>query len=181
MSEQTPETFDLAGFISGATRPKRSVTVYGDGDRLAELDRIGELVKAEKSMPQASEGQRAIGEKSPRQQYAELWEQIKANSFEIQIKSHTRDEHNRIVGDREVAKDKTGDVERDVYLDLVADAMVPSVPRAQLEELVAVIGEYQWRKIVVAYTKAFIGAPEPSADFLPRASTQAGGDSSSRH
>lgn len=181
MTEQTPKTFDLAGFISGATRPQRSVTVYGDGARLAELDRLGELVAAEKSMPQIPEDQRAISDKSPRQQYADLWDEIKANSFEIQIKAHTRDEHNAIVGDRDTSKDKSGDVERDVYFDLVSDAMVPPVPRDQLEQLVAAIGEYQWRKIVVTYTKAFIGSPEPSADFLPRASTRANGDTSSRH
>ena len=63
----TPKTFDLAGFISGATRPTRLVTVYGDGARMAELDRLAEQIEAEK-YSQIPEDQQSMGDKPLRVQ-----------------------------------------------------------------------------------------------------------------
>ena len=176
---ETPKTFDLAGFISGATRPTRAVTVYGDGARLVELDRLAEQIAAEKHS-QVPEDQQSMGDKPLRVQYAELWAEIQENALEVEVKGHTTDETRAIIGDRDPAKDKTGVLADEINTELIADAMVPSQSVEDVRALRNVIGEHQWKKIIVAYTKACAGAVGPDADFLPRASTRDNGRRSSQ-
>lgn len=178
--ENTPQGFDLAGFISRATRPKDVARVYGDGDAVGEMRRLGRLIEQEQYLPEAVREQRGVGQKSLRAQYAELWEKIQASSVDIWLQGHTLAETHEIMGDRKIDRksDPDGTLRDQVNMELIADAMVVDDGEATVEQMQALrnaIGDQQWKEIEHAYTKACASAVEPSADFLPKSSTPADG------
>lgn len=174
--ENTPQGFDIVGFISRATRPKDVATVYGDGDAVGEMRRLGRMIEQEKYLPEAVREQQSVGKKSLRAQYAELWQKIQDSSVDIWLQGHTLAETHEIVGDRKIDRksDPDGKTRDEVNMELIADAMVVDDGEATVEQMLDLrnaIGDQQFKEIEHAYTKACAAAVAPDADFLPNPST----------
>ena len=89
---ETPETFDLDAWLSGASRPQRSVRIYQRGDMLAELDELGREIELAEA---ADDAERSLTDASPaalRQKYAELSEQFAASCLDVRVQGHDVDE-----------------------------------------------------------------------------------------
>lgn len=172
----TPQGFNIAGFISKATRPKDVAIVYSDGDTIGQMRKIARRIDQEKYMPEAVRDQRGAGEKSLRTQYAELWEKVRESEQEIWLQGHSIEETHEISGGPETyAESKKDPALRDsINLKLIAAAMVVDdgeVTVDLLRQLRNTIGEQQWKEIEHAYTQACAAVVTPSADFLPKPST----------
>src|SRR5690606_8044311 len=95
-----------------------------------------------------------------------LAEEFAATALEVRVQSGTAEEERTIIAGRK--KDQADEVNRD----LVHAALVfPKMTREQFGTFVDRIGEYQWARLRSAYQSASTEEPQPSADFLPRAST----------
>lgn len=174
-TENTPQGFDLAGFISKATRPTNVVTVYGDGDAIGQMRKLEAEIDQEKYLPKAVREQRPAGKKSLQAQYLELWEKVQESSVGIWLRGHTEEESAEIIGDRKTAMRKVDHVRDEVNLDLIADAMITDGDAAtpdMLRQLRSAIGYRQWKEIEHAYSIACHGVVTPDADFLQKLSTQ---------
>lgn len=163
----TPETFDLDAWLSGASRPQRSVRIFQRGDMLAELDELGREIELAEAVGDA---ERSLTDASPttlRQKYAELSEEFAASCLDVRVQGHDQDETKEIMGERFAQSDIPA-VERD----LIFDALVyPKMTREQYDRFVGAIGPAQFEAIKSAYTSACRALPKPSADFLPQSST----------
>ena len=163
----TPETFDLDAWLSGASRPQRSVRIYQRGDMLAELDELGREIELAEA---AGDAERSLTDASPaalRQRYAELSEKFAASSMTVRVQSATIEEELEIIGDRDRRTNGPA-----INRDLVYAALIePKMTREQFDRFVDSIGAYQWGKVVNTYTVACGAKAEPSADFLPQFST----------
>lgn len=166
MTEQTPEDFDLDAWLSGASRPTRSVQIFQRGDMLATLDELARKIELAEAV--GDEG-RSMAQKSPavlRQKYAELSAEFAATALDVRVRASTADEEREIIAGR--GKGQADEVNRD----LVHAALVfPKMTRAQFDVLVDRIGEFQWGRLKDAYTAVTTEEPQPSADFLPLSST----------
>lgn len=169
---QTPQTYDMDAWLTGASRPTRTCRVYRDGALLAELDRLSQQIK-EAEAAGVDEAERRLSDKDPaadlRARYAELAESFYAGGLDVTVRSCTVAEENKIKAGRENPEDHDA-----VNRDLVHASLVsPAMSREQFDRFVDTIGVYQWRKLVRTYLTASAGDVEPDADFLPRASTPA--------
>ena len=167
MSEQTPQTFNLDEWLSGASRPTRSVQIFQRGDMLAELDELGRKIERAEA---ADDGQRAVSEKGPlalRYEYAKKLEEFSATSIDVRVHGHDVDETRDIMAERYEKSDVPA-----INRDLVFDALVfPEMTREQYDLFVDKIGPAQFENIKGAYTAACNAEVKPSADFLPPVST----------
>jgi hypothetical protein len=163
----TPETFNLDAWLSGASRPTRSVRIYQSGEMLAELD---ELAREIQDAEADDTGERSLSAPSPdklRAKYADLLAKFNEASIDVRVHGHDEDETREIMGER---FEKTKQSE--VIKDLIFDALVfPKMSREQYDLFASKIGPAQFAEIASAYTAACRAQPKPSADFLPRAST----------
>lgn len=166
MSETTPEDFDLDAWLSGASRPTRSVEVYQRGELLASLDELARKIELAEAL---GEGERSLSDPSParlRAKYAELSEEFAAGALTVRVQSSTAEEERKIIASRTATK---ADL---INRDLVHAALVfPKMAREQFDVFVDRIGAHQWEKVRNAYQSACTDEPAPSADFLPHAST----------
>lgn len=165
----TPHEFDMDAWLSGASRPTRSVTIYRDGALLADLDRLAEEIRVMEAADGEEPVEWSMTDPSPatlRHEYAELSERFHAGAVVVRVQSLSAAEQKRIRDGRE-ASDMDG-----ISRDLVHAAIVsPAMTREQFAALVDVIGGSQWKKLQAAYLLATSGDVEPSADFLPQSST----------
>lgn len=162
---ETPETFDLDAWLSGLSRPQRSVRIFQRGDLLAELQELGREIELAEA---AGDAERSLNDASPavlRQKYADLSEQFAASGRDFRFQGHDVDERKAIMGDR-IEADRS-----EIGRDLLFDALVsPQMTRDQFNVLLKGIGPAQIDDLVGAYQLACSDIPEPSADFLPQSS-----------
>jgi hypothetical protein len=166
MTEQTPQTFDLDAWLSGASRPARSVQIFQRGEMLADLDELGRKIERAEAN---DTGEHSLAD-SParlRAKYADMLEKFSETSLDVRVHGHDEDETREIMGER-FEKLKQPEVIRD----LIFDGLVsPKMTREQYNTFVSKIGPAQFAEIAGAYNEACRALPKPSADFLPRAST----------
>lgn len=166
MSEATPEDFDLDAWLSGASRPTRSVQIYQRGDMLATLDELARKIELAEAV---GDEERSLTDPSParlRATYAQLSEDFAESALNVRIHAHSEDERKEIIAGR-----KRGDMAA-IYRDLVHAALTfPVMPREKFDAFLEKIGP-GWDKLKAAYDELCAGYDQPSADFLPHASTQ---------
>ena len=165
MGKTTPQTFDMDAWLSGLSRPQRSVRVYQRGDIMARLDDLAAQIE---HAEMGDIGERGLADASPeslRAQYAELAEEMQAASLLVTVQGHDADEKAAIL------KEGEGSTARERGRALVFDALVsPSMSREQFDRFMDGIGPAQQDRVAEAYTRACGEVPEPSADFLPQSS-----------
>ena len=167
MGKTTPQTFDVDAWLDGLSRPQRSVRVYQRGDLMARLDDLATQIEHADA---SDSTERSIADgaspDSLRLQYAELAEQMQAASLAVTVQGHDADEKAAILKEMEDVSN------RERGRALVFDALVsPEMTRAQFDRFMDGIGPAQQDRVAEAYSLACAEVPEPSADFLPRAST----------
>lgn len=186
MPKETPKEFDLAGFISRATRPMSACTIYGDGKSLGEMRRLEKLIREEKFSP-GTAFQKPMGGKALRTQYAEAWARVQESGMDVWVKGHTFEETEEMVGhlDRSGDSKEAQQMRNTANMILIADAIVTDTDQKftldDMQALRNIIGERQWKEIEFTYTEACTKAVTPDADFLPHAYTQGDGETSSQH
>lgn len=172
MSETTPQDFNLDEWLSGASRPTRSVRIFRDGGLLAELDELGRQIEVAEAIP---DDERSLSDESParlRAKYAEMSERFVAGAINVRVHGHDLDESRAIIGDRTAVSEREA-----INKDLVHAGLVfPQMSREQFDVFLSKIGPAQWERLKQTYTAACGAEVKPSADFLPRASTPADGE-----
>jgi hypothetical protein len=164
---ETPETFDLDAWLSGASRPTRSVRIFQKGAMLAELDELGRKIELAEAV---GDEERSLSDESParlRAKYADLSEQFASSALDVRVHGHDVDETRAIMGER---FEKTQ--HEAISKDLVHDALeFPKMSREQFDVFLSKIGPHQWERLKETYTAACRAEVTPSADFLPHAFT----------
>lgn len=163
----TPDTFDLDAWISGASRPTRSVRIYQRGDMLAELDELARKIELAESAP---DEERSLSSDSParlRAKYAELSEKFASTALDVRVQGHDVDETREIMGER-FEKTQAEAVNKDL---VHAGLVFPEMTREQFATFLKKIGPAQWERLKSTYSSACRDLPKPSADFLPQLST----------
>lgn len=175
----TPAEFDFDAWLSGASRPTRSVKMYQRGDLLAERD---ELVRQIELAEQLSGGEvveesltdtHTFSDSEPlRERYAELLEEFHNSALEVRVTSLDRDERNAVLTEAiEAGVARTDEREFTLWL-LAAGIQSPRVNVDQLRAMRAKVGDSQFDLVVEAYNELQSGEIEPSADFLPKRSSR---------
>lgn len=169
MTEFDPATFDLDAWISGASRPERTVTVYRDGHLLAELDEIDAQIKAAKAVAPENLG---ITEVPPSESLERQWEDVAArfvtSALPVRVRALTQAEYR--AAHKAGVKACGGEAKADpdvIGLHVVAAASVaPKMSPAQAAALRDAIGEPQMGLIAQAVTDLRTkGLPKVSATF----------------
>lgn len=173
----TPAEFDFDAWLSGASRPTRSVNVYQRGDLLAEADALAAKIEAAELVERGDQ-ESSIADHSDadamREQYAELAEEYYESALTLKFRALDRDEWAEVlraaVQDDEVSTDD----HRELSLRTIAAALVsPPLSVDQLRSLRDVAGDVQFDRVVEKYNELKSGSVEPSADFLPKPSIAA--------
>ena len=187
MTEQTPETFDINGWLDGSAQPRNSAIVYGRADVVAKiqdtkrrLDLLNSVEDTEVN-PERAKLTRQLGA---------LHETFAASRLIVHVQAidaETLDQH-RITADEEVPEtgapgsrefrtSRRKNSRR--FMSLVfADAIVsvqagdqePQDVHLAPEDVLALekkIGPGQWEAINQAYAVVQQNALNPDADFLP--------------
>lgn len=183
----TPESFDFDQWLAGAYKPTRGSTVHQRGDLIAELDRVQEQIELAESVP---DDERSLSDASPdklRAKYAELAQQFHDSGLFVKVTGHSIEEKQAIykAADAEVeskfaADDKSAEAKahrveqaKQLTYVLLEDALVsPRLTAEQLRRLHQRVGEAEFTRVVRDYQEASSAINEPSADFLPKPSTQ---------
>lgn len=183
----TPESFDFDQWLAGAYKPTRGSTVHQRGDLIAELDRVQEQIELAESVP---DEERSLSDASPdklRAKYAELAQQFHDSGLFVKVAGHSIEEKQAIykAADAEVeskfaADDKSAEAKahrveqaKQLTYVLLEDALVsPRLTAEQLRQLHQRVGEAEFTRVVRDYQAASSAINEPSADFLPKPSTQ---------
>lgn len=187
----TPESFDFDQWLAGAYKPTRGSTVHQRGDLIAELDRVREQIELMEMVP---DEERSMADASPaklRGEYAELAQQFHDSGLFVKVAGHTNEEKvavvnavNALVEEKFAKDDKSPEADayrfeqsKKITYHLIADALVsPRLTAEQLEQLHSKVGESEFVRIVHDYQAASNSLNEPSADFLPKPSTQGEAD-----
>lgn len=162
----TPQDFDVDAWLNDAERPARSVTVYQKAGLIAELDALEEQIRAaeaeEVDGPSMGGGVGAL-----RARYADLAQKFHDSALTVKVQSLTNQEQADLLDGHD------GESMADRGAIVLAEAIVyPKVTAAQVKRLNAVLGDAQFSRIMDAWHSACREAPEVSADFLPKRSTQ---------
>lgn len=193
MSENlTPETFDIDGWLTGASLPQRSVTIYQRPDLVADLQDLARRVAILESVQDAE----ATAAGSPEadelkalqaEQLAKLLE-FKAGKLTLWVRALDTEELKAIeAATPRITKDD-GTEEPDwaangraqIARSIVAAAGPDDVKRDvtftvdQLRVLEARIGQAQFAQITGAKNAAQLQVPTLDADFLPKRSASSG-------
>lgn len=165
----TPQDFDVDAWLADAERPARSVTVYQRAGLIADLDALAERIEnaegEEVDGPSMGGGAGAL-----RAKYADLARKFHDSALTIRVQSLTNQEQ------AELLKDVEGGSLDDRGAVVLAEAIVsPKMTAAQVLRLNKVIGDAQFSRVLDAWNSACREAPEVSADFLPKRSTQGDG------
>lgn len=172
MSEVTPQDFDFDKWLDGADRPSRAVKVYQKAGIVADLEVLAERIQNseadEVDGPSMSGGSGKL-----RAEYARLTQEFYDSGLTVRVQSLTREEQADI-HNRNASAD-----ELDAGSCVIAAAITsPKITPAQVRALEKKIGPAQFGRIVTAFNLACSEAPEVSADFLPKRSTQGDGEES---
>jgi len=183
----TPESFSFDQWMAGAYKPTRGSTIHQRGDLIADLDQLGEQIELAEAVPA---DERSLVDVSPdrlRAKYADLAQQFHDSGLFVKVAGHTNEEKlavinsvNELVEEKFKADDKSPEADayrveqsKKVTYYLIADALVsPRLTAEQLERLHSKVGESEFMRIVHDYQAASNSLNEPSADFLPKPSTQ---------
>lgn len=174
----TPQDFDFDKWLDGADRPSRAVTVYQKAGLIADLDTLAVQIENAEADENANPFYEArLGEASESQklraEYAKLAQQFHASALTIRVQSLTREEQADIHN-----KNATSDVLDAGSFVIAAAVTSPKITPAQVRALEKKIGPAQFGQVVNAFNLACSEAPEVSADFLPKRSTQGDGEES---
>ena len=161
----TPQDFDIDAWLNDAERPAHSVTVYQKAGLIADLDALEEqIVTAEGEEVDGPSMGAGAGELRAR--YAELARKFHDSALTIRVQSLTNQEQAELL---EHHDDDTM-AERGTIV-MAAAIVEPKMTAAQVKRLNGVLGDAQFSRILDAWHKACLEAPEVSADFLPKRST----------
>jgi hypothetical protein len=168
----TPQDFDIDKWLDDAERPARSVTVYQKAGLIADLDALAEQITnaegEEVDGPSMAGGVGAL-----RAKYADLAQKFHDSAVTIRVQSLTNQEQAEILeGHNDDSMAERGAI-------VMAAAIVePKMNAQQVRRLNSVLGDAQFSRILDAWNQACRNAPEVSADFLPKRSTQGDGGES---
>lgn len=167
---ETPETFDVDAWLSGAKLPERSVEVYRRADLLAQMD--GVIRRIEKA--ETDEGlERSLGEGANvtalREEYELLKEQFDESGLVVTVRAVTEAE-TADLNTRMDAKEFTK--EERPYHEIALASVSPKLTVAQAKAMASKLGPAQVTKIWNAIWVATGDQPRVSPHFLPKRSGQ---------
>lgn len=166
---ETPESFDLAAWLTDAKLPERSATVYQRGDLVGAITDLERRIMHEKQDDEPGLG----GSESVRR-YRSLVAEFEASALTVYVQAMSADRQKQIV--EGLGKDAS---KNDVGAATVAAAVVavqtvdgPRVPvsftAADIVALEGAVGEVQMSQINAAFIQACRSLPTVDADFLQK-------------
>ncbi|NOJ59760.1 hypothetical protein [Arthrobacter sp. 260] len=168
----SPDEFDLDGWVKGIKRPERSVTVYQRPDIIAELDELERQIKTARRVAQDDEG--SLGSKRSLRalegEYQRMAQEFSDSALTIRLRLVDADEKKRIV-----AKSKKGDMADFAGRMWSAAIISPKVTPKQALALLSSIDEVQLAAVQEKFDAMQADMPSVSADFLPRSSGRESG------
>lgn len=158
-TEATPDDFDPAAWLAGATGTHRSVTVYARGDVMAELDELERQARIARQVP---DDDRTLGDPTPDTLLArreELYRQFTSSALTIRLEGRDEAHHRAIDKRLKKAGVASNDDEGEQTLAYLASAIVSpkGIDEAWLRAF-RTKSESQYRSLVTAYVAA-CGAP----------------------
>jgi len=165
----TPQEFDIDAWLNDADRPARSVTVYQKAGLIADLDALEEKIR-NADADEVDGPSMGGGASKLRAKYADLAQKFHDSAITIRVQSLTNQEQAELLE----GHDDATPAERGAII--LAEAITqPKMNATQVQRLNIVLGEAQFQRIVTAWNEACRVAPQVSADFLPKRSTQGDG------
>lgn len=142
-------TFDVDAWLEQAQPPQRSVTVYGRGDLVAELQ---DLHAQDPGLP----GDARLGGSPVTAQILDLQDRIEASALVVHVRG-VLDHENRALIDQHTTGDGTGrslDVPAYEHHLLAAVVVQPQLTPEQASRLRERIGQAQWDALFAAMSAA---------------------------
>jgi len=168
----SPQDFDFDKWLDGADRPERAVTVYQKAGLIADLDALAEKI-AHTDEDEVDGPAMGGGVGKLRSEYAKLAKEFHDSALTIRVQSLT-----------EMERGEIGKANPDLDANTLGAAVFakaitsPKITTAQVVKLEKTIGPAQFQRIADAFQAACYAAPQVSADFLPKRSTQGDGGES---
>jgi hypothetical protein len=142
--------FDVDEWLESAAPPRRSVTIYGRGDLLAELEEMAQ-------MPEERAG--VLGGSPRQRRFHALREQVEASRRVLHVRALEEEERAEIAAKHtKPSSDGEGELDGFAYeTEAYALALVrPQMTIDQVAKMRHAIGDAQWREIGTAITKASV-------------------------
>jgi hypothetical protein len=174
MTEVTPQEFDVDAWIDAAERPERGVTLFQKASLLADMDLLAEKIEHAEAAEDLEPALTEVGEsRRLRAKYAKIAQEFHESGVEFRV---------RAVDDHEKRALRLANPDLDAsefgYLVFSEAIVSPRLTPAQVKKLETNLGETQFGFIAQKFYEACKEAPEVSADFLPKPSTQGDGGES---
>ena len=172
-TEPTVEDFDPAAWLSGATGTQRSVTIYGRGDLIAEVDELDRQARLARDAPDTD---RALGDSTPEsleERRDALYAEFEASAVNVRVQGRSEAWllaiQKRLKKAGIAADDKTGEW----TLHYLAEAIVTpkGIDVAWLRQF-REMSESQYNRLVQAFIAA-CGAPPAVTLPFSRSGSQA--------
>jgi hypothetical protein len=186
MTEQIhPETFDIDAWLADANLPEDSADVYKAGHLAGELHALKRRILEGEAIP---DPERTVADKSSEQrlleQYAALLQEYADSKLTVYVRALSTEQLRKMRKAHERKTDSTVHPQKaneEFGFELLAEAIVAvrhndgerksvKFTPAQVQKLVAAIGEPQTKLITEARMRAQNAVPEVDADFLQQRS-----------
>lgn len=174
---ETPESFDLAAWLTDAKLPERSATVYQRGDLVGAITDLERRITHEKQEDDAGLG----GSENVRR-YRSVVAEFEASALTVYAQAMSADRQKQIVEDlgKEASKNEVGAATIAAAIVAVQTVDGPRVPvkftAADVVALEGAVGEVQMSQINAAFIQACRSLPSVDADFLLKLSGRVNGD-----
>lgn len=173
---ETPESFDLAAWLTDAKLPERSATVYQRADLISAITDLERRIRNEKQ-----DDEEGLGGSENVRRYRSLVSEFEGSALTVFVQAVNADRQKQIT--ESLGKDAT---KNEVGAATIAAAIVavqkvdgPRVPvvftPADVVALEGAVGEVQMSQINAAFVQACRSLPSVDADFLLKFSGRASG------
>jgi hypothetical protein len=155
-NEETPADFDVDAWLTGATLPERTVTIYGDGKGYADLqEAIADFDRARADEANVAEEDAGLNDGAATRRLAERVEQLRD-----QIEASKRTFRFRAIvstESEEIGKAHKGDDDAITYATIAKQSVRPKLTPEQVKAMRGKIGEGQFQKLMTAAAEASYG------------------------